>query len=432
MTYRISVLGVKGGIGKSTIALSLGKALALKGKRVLLIERDMVGYASFALGIKAKGILAKLSDGEENFGESFKKLSFGDGELALLKLYGDGERVKDDLNKVMSDTSLREKLNILANKFLPGYEYYITDNPPLISYNDLTLKVELELFYSIMPNPKVLRIFVSSASRNIIDSTIHYLKTFESDVNYKGVPLAFIINMIPSLDEVDRIKQKLREIVTELGVVYGIAIPLYREIVEKSQENILDLPVVDEINYLAENIINERFQNRTVYISAQRADALSGVTLITQEPGGMGVLSIINSINKAIEEGSYIVVVYTKERIAETLKSNGVKFIGMSILPKYREERFKMKTIADVLKLAHRLANDITYKIQDFENSVIILYRTNDISPAVDNTAYLDEFWNAFINSIRNKKNVKIVFICDRIKDECDVVKSYADKVIEV
>jgi len=432
MVYRVSILGVKGGVGKSTIALSLGKALALKGKKVLLIERDMVGYASFAFGIKRKGILAKLADGEEHFEESFKKLSFGDGELSLLKFYGDRERVYDDLKKVMSDISLREKLSILASKFLYGYEYYITDNPPLISYNDLTLKVELDLFYSNVPNPKVLRIYVSSASRNIINSTIDYLKSFESDVNYRGTPLAFIVNMVPSLDEVERIRQELREVITKLGVSYGIAIPLYREIMEKSQENILDLPVVDEINYLADNIIKERFEEKAVYISTQGGEALSGVTLITQEPGGNGILAIMNSINKAVVEGSHVVVVYTKEKITEILRSNGIKFVGISILPKYKEERFKMKTIADVLKLAHRLANDIVYKIQDLDNPVIIVHRTNDISPAVDNTAYLDEFWNSFINSMRNKRSVKIVLICDKIKDECDVIKSYADKIIEV
>ncbi|WP_230955559.1 hypothetical protein [Sulfolobus acidocaldarius] len=300
------------------------------------------------------------------------------------------------------------------------------------SYNDLTLKVELDLFYSNVPNPKVLRIYVSSASRNIINSTIDYLKSFESDVNYRGTPLAFIVNMVPSLDEVERIRQELREVITKLGVSYGIAIPLYREIMEKSQENILDLPVVDEINYLADNIIKERFEEKAVYISTQGGEALSGVTLITQEPGGNGILAIMNSINKAVVEGSHVVVVYTKEKITEILRSNGIKFVGISILPKYKEERFKMKTIADVLKLAHRLANDIVYKIQDLDNPVIIVHRTNDISPAVDNTAYLDEFWNSFINSMRNKRSVKIVLICDKIKDECDVIKSYADKIIEV
>ncbi|MFP3261037.1 MAG: P-loop NTPase, partial [Sulfolobus sp.] len=50
--YRISVLGVKGGVGKSTIALSLSLLLAKSSKNVLLIDRDILGYASSVSGIR--------------------------------------------------------------------------------------------------------------------------------------------------------------------------------------------------------------------------------------------------------------------------------------------------------------------------------------------------------------------------------------------
>ncbi|WP_252896754.1 ParA family protein [Metallosphaera hakonensis] len=50
---RISIRSSKGGVGKSTIAISLAKALAMKGYDVLLMDRDVVGYASYLAGIQA-------------------------------------------------------------------------------------------------------------------------------------------------------------------------------------------------------------------------------------------------------------------------------------------------------------------------------------------------------------------------------------------
>jgi chromosome partitioning protein len=49
---KIAIVGFKGGIGKTTTCVNLGAALALKGKRVLLVDTDTQANLSFALGIK--------------------------------------------------------------------------------------------------------------------------------------------------------------------------------------------------------------------------------------------------------------------------------------------------------------------------------------------------------------------------------------------
>lgn len=48
---KIAILGLKGGIGKTTTCVNLGAALALSGQRVLLIDTDTQANVSLALGI---------------------------------------------------------------------------------------------------------------------------------------------------------------------------------------------------------------------------------------------------------------------------------------------------------------------------------------------------------------------------------------------
>jgi len=58
---KIAIVGFKGGIGKTTTCVSLGAALALKGRRVLLIDTDTQANLSIALGIEnAKASLAEV------------------------------------------------------------------------------------------------------------------------------------------------------------------------------------------------------------------------------------------------------------------------------------------------------------------------------------------------------------------------------------
>lgn len=146
MTKIIAIANQKGGVGKTTTAVNLSTAIALAGKRVLLIDSDPQANATTGMGIEAK------SDGntiyevivlDKKFSETIKKtvvenldiitshINFVAAELELKDLPQREARLKQKLEEYISE-----------NKFsLSNYDFIFIDCPPslgLITLNALT------------------------------------------------------------------------------------------------------------------------------------------------------------------------------------------------------------------------------------------------------------------------------------------------------
>jgi chromosome partitioning protein len=120
----VTLLNEKGGVGKTTSAVHIAAGMAIKGKKVLLIDSDAQGHSTARLGLKEYGGLYRLLVQDEEW----KKVLFeappakwaggypvaGDGQLVVLPSNIETRLIPmavDDINL------LRERLEDLNNYF---------------------------------------------------------------------------------------------------------------------------------------------------------------------------------------------------------------------------------------------------------------------------------------------------------------------------
>jgi chromosome partitioning protein len=130
---RIAVLNEKGGSGKTTTAVNMAAALAVKGKRVLLIDLDPQGSATACMGL-ANALRAGKGYGTAEF-------VLGEGEFApQRRLHGlegldvlPAMKVSSDLLEMTllkNHISGNQKLSRAMDKIDQQYDWIIVDCPP--------------------------------------------------------------------------------------------------------------------------------------------------------------------------------------------------------------------------------------------------------------------------------------------------------------
>jgi chromosome partitioning protein len=124
---KIAIVGFKGGIGKTTTCVSLGAALALRGRRTLLIDTDTQANVSIALGINKyekslADILTRRAKAEECVLPARKNLDLLPSSIALFKA-----------QQRMVLEMAREEIFVELFAGLNGYDYQLLDCAPSVS-----------------------------------------------------------------------------------------------------------------------------------------------------------------------------------------------------------------------------------------------------------------------------------------------------------
>ena len=122
MTTIINVANQKGGVGKTTTAVTLGHGLSREGRRVLVVDLDPQGHVAFALGMKKTNGLYRLLVESEPL---HKVAEEARPNLDIIACDKTGEAV----GRHVTTQNYREKI---VKKALKGatYDVIILDTPP--------------------------------------------------------------------------------------------------------------------------------------------------------------------------------------------------------------------------------------------------------------------------------------------------------------
>lgn len=122
----ITITNQKGGTGKTTITMNLGVALALMGRKMLLIDFDPQANLTYSFGIhKPKNTIVEVLQGKQTLQTILVKKE-GLDIAPSSSLLADLE--VSVVNKIGREQLLRDLL-----KGLKGYDYIFIDSPPSLS-----------------------------------------------------------------------------------------------------------------------------------------------------------------------------------------------------------------------------------------------------------------------------------------------------------
>lgn len=156
----LALCNQKGGIGKTTLTLNLGEALARMGNRVLLIDLDQQGHLTEATGLR------ELYDDEEN-PTLYQKLTQEEtipAESLIRTTYESYSLIPSTFKMALVEGELfmsrnrEHKLKSLINELDDKFDWVLMDCPPSLgNMTDNALNAARHVVIPIQAEPSSLR-----------------------------------------------------------------------------------------------------------------------------------------------------------------------------------------------------------------------------------------------------------------------------------
>ena len=132
----ISIINQKGGVGKTTSIINLASGLAIKGKKILVIDLDPQGNATTGLGLSNTTIsdqtIYSVLNGNKRISEVIQKTSFENLDIVTSNVDLSGLEVETagDSRRAFK---LKDELTFILNDSSSQYNYILIDCPPSLS-----------------------------------------------------------------------------------------------------------------------------------------------------------------------------------------------------------------------------------------------------------------------------------------------------------
>ena len=157
-TEIVSIINQKGGVGKTTTAINLAAGLALKNKKILVIDLDPQGNATTGLGLSnsenSGETIYGVLNGTKNILEVVKNTQFANLDLVSSNVDLSGLEVETAGDSKRAFI-LKDQIMAYLKDFGGKYEYIFIDCPPslslltvmaLVGSNSLVVPLQTEFF----------------------------------------------------------------------------------------------------------------------------------------------------------------------------------------------------------------------------------------------------------------------------------------------
>ncbi|MFT4030785.1 MAG: ParA family protein [Siphonobacter sp.] len=177
----ISVVNHKGGVGKTTTTLNLGRALSLAGYRVLLIDMDSQGNLTQSLGVEEldKQVVHALLKNEP---------------LPILNIAPNFDLAPSDLELAYADLELVQAVggvNQLKNALAPirgNYDYIFIDCPPALNiFTNSSLVASNTCLITLQPEASSMK-----GVNNLFDRIAQVRDRINYELKIEGILLTMV------------------------------------------------------------------------------------------------------------------------------------------------------------------------------------------------------------------------------------------------
>ncbi len=177
--YTIAISNEKGGVAKTTTAVSLGAALAETGRRVLLVDLDAQANLTLAMGIDPRTVGRSMAD---VFLESTPlNLAISRSLIRYLEIAPCNEHMALVERSLYSHSGFEYVLRKSLEKVTGKYDFVLLDCPPALSIVTLNALVAADLLLI----PTQAEYFSVYALRNLMGWVRQVRKQYNPGLTYR-------------------------------------------------------------------------------------------------------------------------------------------------------------------------------------------------------------------------------------------------------